>query len=192
MGCKMINLLPEPSEIKRIRKRLGLTQSELAKLSGVNQSLIARIESGSDPRYSTIRKIFKALRERIQKREIKIEKIMNKKVIFINANDKIQKAARIMSKMAISQLPVLENGIVVGSLREKNISELLKRQGPNKEKIGDMKVRKFMEECFPEISKNGTLDNVIELLKYEPAVLVKENGKIVGIITKSDLMKLVE
>ncbi|MCD6557677.1 MAG: CBS domain-containing protein [Candidatus Aenigmarchaeota archaeon] len=188
----MINLLPEPSEIKRIRKRLGLTQSELAKLSGVNQSLIARIESGSDPRYSTIRKIFKALRERIQKREIKIEKIMNKKVIFINANDKIQKAARIMSKMAISQLPVLENGIVVGSLREKNISELLKRQGPNKEKIGDMKVRKFMEECFPEISKNGTLDNVIELLKYEPAVLVKENGKIVGIITKSDLMKLVE
>jgi len=192
MGCKMINLLPEPSEIKRIRKRLGLTQSELAKLSGVNQSLIARIESGSDPRYSTIRKIFKALRERIQKREIKIEKIMNKKVIFINANDKIQKAARIMSKMAISQLPVLENGIVVGSLREKNISELLKRQGPNKEKIGDMKVRKFMEECFPEISKNGTLDNVIELLKYEPAVLVKENGKIIGIITKSDLMKLVE
>ncbi len=188
----MINFLSEPREIKKIRKRLGLTQAKLAQLSGVDQSLIARIEAGADPRYSTVKKIFKALEGRVQKKEIEIEKIMNKKIIFINADDKIKKAVKIMEEKAISQLPVIDNGVLVGSIRERNISETLHRGGFDKEKISDMKVRNFMEQCFPEISKDSTLDNIIELLKYDQAVLIKNKGKIIGMITKSDLMKLIE
>ena len=43
----------ELNEISRLRKQLGLTQAELAKLSGVSQSLIAKLEAGKiEPSYS--------------------------------------------------------------------------------------------------------------------------------------------
>ncbi|HRR67322.1 MAG TPA: helix-turn-helix domain-containing protein [Methanomassiliicoccales archaeon] len=37
---------PSESEIKRLRKSLDITQLELARLSGVSQSTIAKLERG--------------------------------------------------------------------------------------------------------------------------------------------------
>ena len=49
-------------EIKVIRKNLDLTQEELSRLSGISQSLIARIEAGTvDPSFSKAERIFSAL-----------------------------------------------------------------------------------------------------------------------------------
>ncbi len=51
-------------EIKVIRKKLGITQGELAKLSNVSQSMIAKIESNIlDPSYTNACKIFNALND---------------------------------------------------------------------------------------------------------------------------------
>ncbi len=53
----------ELSEIKHLRKKFGLTQSQLAKLSGVSQSLIAKIEADRiDPTFSKAQKIFEAIK----------------------------------------------------------------------------------------------------------------------------------
>src|SRR3989338_3454114 len=41
-----LTMLPELSEIGKRRRRLGVTQTQLAKLAGVSQSLIAKIEAG--------------------------------------------------------------------------------------------------------------------------------------------------
>lgn len=57
----MTMFLPTPRDIKKRRVGLNLTQNELAKLAGVSQPLIARIEAGDvDPRLSTLTKIFDA------------------------------------------------------------------------------------------------------------------------------------
>ncbi|WP_342819080.1 helix-turn-helix domain-containing protein, partial [Candidatus Hadarchaeum sp.] len=41
----------KPSEVRAMRMRLGFSQSKLAKLAGVTQAYIAKIESGkADPR----------------------------------------------------------------------------------------------------------------------------------------------
>jgi len=43
------------------RKRMGLTQRELAKRTGISQPMISSIERGlQDPRYSTLQRIFRA------------------------------------------------------------------------------------------------------------------------------------
>ena len=49
-------------QLKKIRKYIGLTQREFAKIAGISQSMIAKIESGKiDPTYSYVKKIEDAL-----------------------------------------------------------------------------------------------------------------------------------
>jgi len=53
---------PPLSYIKKMRKKFGLTQAKLAKMAGVSQSLIAKIESEKiDPSYKIAKKIFTVL-----------------------------------------------------------------------------------------------------------------------------------
>lgn len=53
----------KPLSLKRARTRLGLTQVELEAASGVDQSVISRLERGSvtRPEFSTVIKLAKAL-----------------------------------------------------------------------------------------------------------------------------------
>ena len=54
--------LPEVTEIRRMRKALDMTQAQLCHLSGVPQSTIAKVESGSiNGSYETVRRLFEAL-----------------------------------------------------------------------------------------------------------------------------------
>ena len=54
----------ELSEIKKIRKNLGLTQTDLSKRANVSQSLIAKIEAGKiDPTFTKTKKIFETLND---------------------------------------------------------------------------------------------------------------------------------
>ena len=78
----------EITEIKDIRRKLSITQSELAKRSGVSQSLIAKIESNRlDPTYTNVKKIFSALDLLTHKKETKAEEIMNKKIVSVGPED---------------------------------------------------------------------------------------------------------
>ena len=64
MGLQAPSGVPSPAVlIRELRKRLRMTQSQLAKRAGLPQSHIAKIESNKvDLRLSTIQKIFHALR----------------------------------------------------------------------------------------------------------------------------------
>lgn len=49
--------------IKTIRKKIGLTQKQVAKKAGINTNYYARIERGEiNPSFETIEKIVKALK----------------------------------------------------------------------------------------------------------------------------------
>jgi len=63
-------MLPSLEEISRKRRILGLTQNELAKLAGVSQSLIAKMESRkTNPSYTKV----KAILDVLNKLEMKME-----------------------------------------------------------------------------------------------------------------------
>ncbi len=181
--------LPDLSEIKRRRIALGLKQMELAKMAGVSQSLIAKIETGTtDPSYSNVVKIFRAL-ERKPSRVILARDVMNRRVIKAHPGDSLDSVAKKMKKYNISQMPVEEKGRIIGSITETGISDLINNKGANK--VKKMKVREALEEPLPSTSETAPLNIISSMLKNAPAVMIMDKGKIKGIVTKADLLKII-
>lgn len=175
-------------DLRRLRRRYGVTQKELAVKSGVSQSLISRIENKNiDPRLSTIRKIFEAIIY-LQTKEKTAKDVMHGPVITINALDSVQKAIDLMKKNAISQLPVLKGNKIIGSIRE---STLINRfsKSKNNETFFSSSVYNIMDEPFITVEPNITIDSVVDLLlEGHPAILVIDQKGIAGIITKIDVL----
>ncbi len=174
----------ELNEIREIRKQLGINQTKLANFAGVSQSLIAKIESGRiDPTYSKAGKIFQALAVLQKKEEFEVEKIMRKQIIIIHPDARITKAIELMKKHAISQIPVVENGKVIGIITE---TIIVSHFGEN---YSELKIEDIMGDAPPIISKNTSVSAASDLLKYFQLIIVSEKGKILGIVTKADILK---
>lgn len=181
--------LPELKTIKSMRKHSGLNQTELAKASKVSQSLIARIESGKvDPCYSKVKRVFEALEQPGTGKSMAAEKIMNRKVISVRPNVSIKEAASVMKRRGISQMPVIDYDVVVGSVSESGIIERIASNSI--ENAALTPVKDIMEDAFPQVDSSTPLGVISMLLEYNTAALVAEKGKIKGIITKSDVLKL--
>jgi predicted transcriptional regulator len=184
-------MLPDVVNIKNIRKSLGMTQKELALLAGVSQSIIAKIESERvSPSYEIVKKIFDVFENLENKNIIKAVDIVNKKIIFVDKNDRVSIAIEKMKKHGYSQIPVFYRGQSVGSISEKGIVDIIS-SGKSLERINDMKVSEVMEESFPRINENTPTQIVSMLLQHSSAVLVTKQDKTIGIITKSDLLKTI-
>ena len=173
----------ELDEISKIRKKLGMTQTELANRAGVSQSLIAKIESGRiDPTYTKTKKIFAALSDLEKKEEVKAEQIMNSKIVSVAPNEPVKEAIAKMKKFQISQVPVIDGHKLVGMVSESTILEALLEKRANH-------VRDVMQEAPPIVSKTSSIQVVSNLLKHYPMVLVSEEGTFVGLVTKADLIE---
>jgi len=169
--------------LKKLRLEAELTQRQLAELAGISQAHIAKIEKGKvDPRLSTVNKILQVLTEGEGK---KCREIMTKKVIFARPSDKILKVSRLMMEYAISQLPIVENNRIVGTVTEDSIVRNLSSR------IADEKVEKIMQAPLPSVPEDTNISMIRPLLEDHPGVLIVRKGEIVGIITRSDLLKVV-
>jgi predicted transcriptional regulator len=176
----------EIEEIKRRRKRLGITQKKLAELVGVSQPLIARIESGDlDPKLSLVKRIFEVLEE-LEGKSINAKHIMNSPVKYVTPNVTLREAIEVMMSDGISQMPVIESGRILGSITESSVVKIILSKGLD---ASEMRVRDCMEEPFPAISPDERLESISRMLLNNQALLVVENGEMVGIITKHDVMK---
>lgn len=173
----------EPKEIRAKRKKLKMTQKELAELVGVSQSLIAKLESGAlDPKLSLIKKIMSVFEELEKKK--RAENVMNSPVIVAELDETISKVAKTMIEKGISQMPVVDRGKIIGSVSERGIFRAF-YEGKR-----DLKVKDVLEPPLPEISPDTEIEEFSKLLLENPAVIVVEKGKILGIITKHDVMRI--
>jgi len=171
------------SNLKRLRLETGLTQRQLAALVGVSQAHIAKIEKESvDPRLSTVNKILKVLTESEGK---KCGDVMTHHVISTKPTDKILKVSRLMMKYAISQLPVIEGGKIVGTVTEESIVRNLSNN------LAEDRVEKIMQAPLPSVPENTSISMIQPLLQDHPAVLVVRRGEIAGMIARSDLLKVI-
>ena len=59
--------VPSPKELQELRKKVGLTQAELANSVGISQSLVARIEKGQvNPSINTLKRILEVIEKQQQ------------------------------------------------------------------------------------------------------------------------------
>ena len=181
-------MFEELSSIKTRRQKLGLKQNQLAELAGVSQSLIAKLEKGKiEPSYSIAMKIFSVLDQQENKNEKKCGDIMTKKLLSVKKCDKISRASEIMKRNSVDQLPVLQGNLVIGSISESLIFSKI-MLGIDKKKLLNQKVEEIMSNPYPIVNANMPLSIALPILKTEDAILVSENRKLVGIITKNNLI----
>jgi predicted transcriptional regulator len=170
-------------DMKRIRVQLSLTQSELSRKTGVSQSLIAKAESGLiDPGYSNVKKIFDVLDLLQSKNTSTAKDLMQKQVITVNISDAIKIAVDKMHKNAISQIPVLDKGQIVGLVTESDLLDAF----TGSKTISS--VSDIMKDAPPIVAENANIKVIAHLLKFYSIVVVVDKGKFKGVITKADVL----
>ncbi len=186
-------MLPGVDAVKQMRKKVGVTQKKLADMTGVSTSMINQIESGrTKPSYDTARRIFDSLAMLEGKMYPHTAgDFCSRNMVVLGPSDTLHEAVRKMHEHSISQIPILEDGVkVVGVITEDGIVKHLSDAGE-----ADLKMARLGDtmEPAPPIVDYGTPANaLVPLIRYSKCVLVSEKSRIVGIITASDTLKMME
>ncbi len=107
-------------------------------------------------------------------------------LVWVSPSDKVADALAKMNELGLTQLPVLEEGKPVGSLRE---NRALAKVVRNRQLL-ESPVSEVMEASFPTVDVDASANEVTKRLQSSPAVLVEEYGRITGIITRHDVLDL--
>lgn len=181
----------EVSRLIQLRLEARLTQAELAKVVGVSQAYIARVERGTlDPKLSIVSRITDHLTSQIAKRryqgrfhDMTCSEVMTPNPITIDARDPASRAVDIMLEHSYSQIPVLRGNSIVGFLSEYDIIKDLHHD------LSQMSVQAVLSaESPPIVSESTLVTDVVPLLETHQAILVQNQGRLSGIITRADLL----
>ncbi|MDP3149357.1 MAG: pyridoxal-phosphate dependent enzyme [Ignavibacteria bacterium] len=108
-----------------------------------------------------------------------------KNLIFLQAKDKVRHAIEVLNTNGFSQIPVIENGQSVGSIREAKVMASL----VDNHALLDATVEEVMGSSFPSLDEKTDLHIVKKQLAESPAVLVLEFGRIIDIVTRYDIIE---
>jgi cystathionine beta-synthase len=109
-------------------------------------------------------------------------------VVSVAPGASVRQALRLMRLHDVSQLPVMDGTNCVGAVSE----SILSVKGLEDVKVLELPVSDVMESPFPIVDADHPVDGIVKLLsKANPAVLVRNNGQILGIVTRSDMLQFV-
>jgi predicted transcriptional regulator len=184
-------MLPRLEYIKQLRTRLGISQRKLATHAGISASMMNQIETGRcKPSYETAKKIFEFLNSLEGKSSMKAADICSRTLISVQKNESIHAAISKMRSHSISQLPVFDDGIVVGILSEDRLAKTIAES--NNKNLSDMSIASVMEPPPPIVDISTPAKALIPLVRFSKCVLVSETGNVIGVITLTDTLKMVE
>lgn len=184
-------MLPRLEYIKQARVRLGITQRRLASLTGVSTSMINQIESGRcKPSYETARKIFEVLGSLEGKTSMKAGDICSRQLISVQKDERLYKALDMMRRNSISQMPVFDGSKVVGILTEDGLAKIMVEK--DEVELKDTPVSQVMESPPPLVDVSTPAKALVPLVRFAKCILVSERGNVVGIVTITDTLKMVE
>ena len=108
-------------------------------------------------------------------------------LVVVSKNDKVKDAIVLMNETSVSQIPVVENGQVIGSITDnKLLSKII--TDPD---LKDATVADVMEDSMKFVALGSTLDVLSSMVDKEKAVLVRDELDRIQIITKHDILTAV-
>jgi cystathionine beta-synthase len=120
-------------------------------------------------------------------RDIVNNRSENYSLIVAEKSDHVKTAIGLMSNKSVSQIPVMEDGEVVGCLTD---NKLLSKIIDNPE-LKDATVAEVMENSMKFVAFDSTLDVLSSMLDKEKAVLVRDENNRIHIITKHDVLEAI-
>ena len=107
-------------------------------------------------------------------------------LITVSTKDSVRKAIDLMRRNGISQVPVADaSGVIVGSIQEVTAMQLVFDHVD----IAHKQVGEVMGSPFPKMDKSTEIEKGFKALSLgAPAILVRENQKSIGLLTKSDFI----
>ncbi len=117
-----------------------------------------------------------------------LERRERQEVITVDAAQTVLEAINVIKTLKISQLPVTQQGLIVGKITESDIlSNLL--ENPS---LKSHKVEEIMTRPFPFVDLNASIDHISSLINKENAAVMVEDemGKF-EIITQFDIINAI-
>lgn len=188
-------MLPELSEVAIWRKALGLTQAELAAKARVSRSFVAKLETGHlSPSYALMKALFVVLDGLEEGRRgglglggFRVGDVHASPVETVGVGDSLRDVWIRMVETCFSQFPVVDGSEFMGSVTERDVNIALMDHNGDVEALV---VSEIMGPPFPTVDIDVPLKAVVSLLGYRKAVLSVERGRVVGIVTNSDVGKI--
>jgi cystathionine beta-synthase len=111
-------------------------------------------------------------------------------LVTVGAQDKVRQAVDVLQEHGISQAPVAhdeagEVASLVGSIRERSLLERIFRD-PDALQAS---VAEVMDPPLPLVTAGDEVESAFERLQARPAVIVEEDGRALGVLTRSDLLE---
>jgi predicted transcriptional regulator len=97
-------------------------------------------------------------------------------------NNTVREAGKKMHEKTIDQIPVFDEGDLKGLVTIDIVNEYTERK--------DTKIRNVMNPKPPVVDFEFPANALSQLTRISGCVLVEKNSKIIGIITSSDLLKM--
>lgn len=116
-----------------------------------------------------------------------IAKKDNKTFFSIQANQTVKEAMQIMKENDISQMPVVEEGHIVGALNENDVlSCLLENPLQNSDEL----VKNIMADPFPKVEESLPINKLnLYINRKAPAVIAVDKAGTSHIVTKYDIIQ---
>jgi predicted transcriptional regulator len=161
-------------------------------MTGVSTSMINQIESGrSQPSYETAKRIFDSLANLEGKSSShKAGDFCSKDVVKLKPSNTLHDAIKKMHESSISQIPIFNGQELVGVISEDGIVKHLADMGESE--LKNAKLADTMEPVPPIVDYDTPANVLVPLIRYSKCILVSKKSKIIGIITASDTLKMME
>ncbi len=161
-------------------------------MTGVSTSMINQIESGrSQPSYETAKRVFDSLASLEGKSSShKAGDFCSKDVVKLKPSNTLHDAIKKMHESSISQIPIFNGQELVGVISEDGIVKHLADVGESE--LKNAKLADTMEPVPPIVDYNTPANVLVPLIRYSKCILVSKKSKIIGIITASDTLKMME
>ena len=170
------------AEIHIEREKDGIKAYELAKRSRISKSAMSKLENNNlEPSYKLVYRVVKALNElaEFKNKRNTVKEKMIKNPISISQDESIANARKMMKRRDISQIPVInKNGNILGIITEKSILD-----NQNGIKCSDS-----MEFNYAILEPDSYLEKAREIIRNTQVILVVEDRKLVGLLTKADFL----